>query len=149
MKTYGKFAALVIVLVGTLAWLAIGGISEGGTYFKTIPELQEMGDGALGKRLRVGGDVLPGSIIRTGREVAFVIHQNDTQLRVVYDGTDPLPDTFRDRAEALAEGRMGEDGVFRANKIQAKCASKYEAKPDGGEKPVYQMPQPVKQAGVS
>ncbi len=28
---------------------------------------------------------------------------------------------------------MGPDGVFRASKIQAKCASKYEAKP--GQKP--------------
>ena len=31
--------------------------------------------------------------------------------------------------EALAQGRLGEDGVFRAGQIQAKCASKYEAKP--------------------
>jgi hypothetical protein len=42
---------------------------------------------------------------------------------------DPLPDTFRDGAQALADGEMGRDGVFHASKIQAKCASKYEAKP--------------------
>jgi cytochrome c-type biogenesis protein CcmE len=48
---------------------------------------------------------------------------------VVYTGTDPLPDTFRDGAQALADGRMGRDGVFHASKIQAKCASKYESKP--------------------
>ena len=32
-------------------------------------------------------------------------------------------------AQALADGRLGPDGTFEANKIQAKCASKYEAKP--------------------
>ena len=36
---------------------------------------------------------------------------------------------FRDNAQALADGRLGPDGIFEANKIQAKCASKYEAKP--------------------
>ena len=50
-------------------------------------------------------------------------------MNVVYTGTEPLPDTFKDESQALADGRMGPDGVFQANKIQAKCASKYEAKP--------------------
>ena len=48
---------------------------------------------------------------------------------MVYSGLDPLPDTFRDGAQALAEGKMDRDGTFHATNIQAKCASKYEAKP--------------------
>ena len=51
------------------------------------------------------------------------------QLKVVYTGDDPLPDTFKDHAQALADGKLGADGVFHANQIQAKCASKYEAAP--------------------
>jgi len=140
MKTYGKFVALIVVIIGTLAWLAAGGISESKTYYKTISELQQMGDGLEGKRLRVAGDVEAGSIARNGREVAFTLHQENRRLKVVYDGADPLPDTFRDGAQALADGKMGENGVFRATKIQAKCASKYEAKPGTGA---------VKQAGIS
>ena len=50
-------------------------------------------------------------------------------MKVAYTGTEPLPDTFKDGAQALADGKLGEDHVFRAAKIQAKCASKYEAKP--------------------
>jgi cytochrome c-type biogenesis protein CcmE len=129
MKTYGKFAALIVVIIGTLIWLAVGGINETKTYYKTIQELDQMGPDALGKRLRVAGDVEDGSIVRKGREVNFVLYQENLRLKVVYSGVDPLPDTFRDGAQALADGRMGEDGVFRASKIQAKCASKYEAKP--------------------
>jgi len=129
MKTYWKFAALIAVIVGTLAWLAAGGISETKTYYKTIQELGQMGDSARGKRLRVAGDVQTGSIVRAGKEVQFTLQQEQLRLKVVYDGIEPLPDTFRDGAQALAEGRMGPDGVFRAGKIQAKCASKYEAKP--------------------
>lgn len=129
MKTYGKFAALVVVIIGVLVWLAMGGISETKTYYKTISELNKMGDQAQGKRLRVGGDVEQGSIVRSGHDVSFVMHQDTLKLKVVYSGVDPLPDTFKDGAQALADGRLGANGVFEASKIQAKCASKYEAKP--------------------
>ena len=142
MKTYVKFAALIVVIVGTLVWLAAGGINESKTYYATVQEVSQMGNGALDRRLRVAGDVEAGSIVRLGKEVAFTLQQDKLTLKVVYDGTDPLPDTFRDGAQALADGKMGADGVFRAQKIQAKCASKYEAKP--GE----QHPGAVKRAGV-
>ena len=132
MNTYWKFATLVVVVVGTLVWLAAGGIQESGTYYKTIGEVRQMGGDALGKRLRVGGDVEAGSIVRVGPVVKFKLLQDKQTLNVVYEGTEPLPDTFRDGAQALADGKMGQDGVFRASKIQAKCASKYEAKPGTG-----------------
>jgi len=129
MNTYVKFGILMILIVGSLVWLAVGGISDTKTYYKTIPELHQMGAAAHGQRLRVGGDVQPGSIVKNGAQVAFLLHQGAQTLKVVYSGADPLPDTFKDNAQALADGRLGPDGVFEANKIQAKCASKYEAKP--------------------
>jgi cytochrome c-type biogenesis protein CcmE len=136
MKTYAKFGGLAVVIVGVLVWLAMGGVNESKTYFKTISELNQLGDQAKVKRYRVDGYVQPGSIVRNGSEVSFVIHQDpnkrqmdDLRLKVVYKGIDPLPDTFKDDAQAIADGRLGADGVFQATKIQAKCASKYEAKP--------------------
>jgi cytochrome c-type biogenesis protein CcmE len=129
MKTYAKFAVLVVVIVGVLVWLAMGGISDSKTYYKTISELNQMGDQAKGKRLRVGGLVEKGTIARTGKDVTFVLQQDAMKLTVVYSGSEPLPDTFKDGAEALADGKLGENGKFQASKIQAKCASKYEAKP--------------------
>jgi cytochrome c-type biogenesis protein CcmE len=129
MKTYLKFAALIALVVGSLVWLAVGGVKDTKTYYKTIPELQQMGKSAQGQRLRVGGDIQPGSIVKSGAGVSFVLHQGTKTLNVVYAGSDPLPDTFRDNAQALADGRLGPDGVFEASKIQAQCASKYESKP--------------------
>ena len=129
MRVYAKFAILVVAIVGVLIWLAAGGISETKTYYKTIAELNAMGTHARSQHIRVGGDVEPGSIVRTASGVTFTLKQDALRLKVVYDGVDPLPDTFKDGSQALADGRLGEDGVFRAGKIQAKCASKYEAKP--------------------
>lgn len=129
MRKYAKFAALIAVVVGTVVWLAFAGVSQSTTYYKTITELGKMGNQAYGTRIRVGGDIADGSIQRVGSQVVFVLKQEDKQLKVAYTGTDPLPDTFRSGAQALADGRLGRDGVFRASRVQAKCASKYESKP--------------------
>ncbi len=117
------------LIIGSLVWLAVGGVRETKTYYKTISELQQLGTSAEGQRVRVGGDVEPGSIVKAGTGVNFVLHQGGKTLNVVYSGTDPLPDTFKDNAQALADGRLDANGVFEAQKIQAKCASKYGAKP--------------------
>jgi len=129
MGKYGKFAALIAIVVGTVVWLAAAGMKENKTYYKTISELGQMGNQAYGQRLRVGGDIEAGSIHRVGQEVQFVLVQDKRRLKVAYTGRDPLPDTFKDGAQALADGKLDPDGVFRTKQIQAKCASKYEAKP--------------------
>src|SRR5437870_3869759 len=129
MKKYGKFAVLIVVVVGSLVWMAASNMPESQTYYTTIAELGKMGDRAFGKRIRVGGDVEAGSIQRKGATVQFTLIQEKERIQVAYTGADPLPDTFKDGAQALADGKLGKDGVFQAGKVQAKCASKYEAKP--------------------
>lgn len=133
MKTYARFAALVVAIIGTLVWLAASGISESKTYYKTISELKNASGSEAAKRVRVTGDVVPGSIRREGDRVHFVICEKERNLtlNVVYTGKDPLPDTFRDSAQAMADGKMNPDGTFHASSIAAKCPSKYEAAPGG------------------
>src|SRR5882757_9437217 len=114
MKKYGKFAALIVVVLGCLGWLALQGMGENQTYYKTINEVSMMGDQAYGKRLRVGGDVEAGSIQHVGGGVRFVIVQDKARLKVSYRGSDPLPDTFKDGAQALADGKLAQDGTFQA-----------------------------------
>jgi cytochrome c-type biogenesis protein CcmE len=115
----------MVIIVLALGYLAYTGVQENKSYYVTIKELRGMGDGAYAKRLRVAGNVQPGSIKRSGTNVNFTLVENDQLLNVVYTGTEPPPDTFKDNAQALAEGSFGHDGVFHAKQIQAKCASKY------------------------
>jgi len=141
MNGYVKFGIISAIVVGTLAWLAVGGINQSKTYFKTIPELAKMGDQAQAKRLRVTGYVQPGSVVHEGHDVKFTLVENEgggpegMHLAVIYNGIDPLPDTFKDHAQAVADGRVDATGVFQANKIQAKCASKYQVAPPTNVKP--------------
>ena len=129
MKKYGKFAALIVVVVGTLVWLGFTGGKDSQTYYKTVAEVCQGRDQVLGKRIRVGGDVEDGSIQRVGNTTQFVLVFDNQKLKVIYTGTEPLPDTFKSGAQALADGKLYQDQVFRASKVQAKCASKYESKP--------------------
>jgi cytochrome c-type biogenesis protein CcmE len=129
MNKYGKFAILMAIIVGALGFLAYSGIQGSTTYYKTISELRQMGNGAQSRHVRVGGDVQGNSIVHEAGLVKFNLMQDKQILRVAYEGRDPLPDTFRDGAQALADGRLGPDGVFHATEIQAKCASKYAPKP--------------------
>ena len=80
--------------------------------------------------MRVGGDVQANSIVHVRPDLTrFNLVQDNLILPVEYVGRDPLPDTFKDGAQALAGGRLESNGVFRAEEIQAKCASKYAPKP--------------------
>jgi len=120
-----KFGGAMVAILLALGYLAYTGVQESKSYYVTIKELHGMGDGAYTKRLRVAGNVQPGSIRRSGTDVNFVLVENDQTLKVIYNGTEPPPDTFKDDAQALAEGKFDRDGVFYAKQIQAKCASKY------------------------
>src|SRR5262249_25417760 len=127
-RRYLRFGAVIAVIVIALGYLAYTGVQDSKSYYVTIKELNGMGDTAYTKRLRVAGNVAPGSIKRQGTHLEFLLVEESRTLPVVYSGSETPPDTFKDNAQALAEGKFGRDGVFHATNIQAKCASKYAPK---------------------
>jgi cytochrome c-type biogenesis protein CcmE len=122
---YLKFGAVTVVILVSMGYLAYTGVQDSKSYYVTIKELHGLGDSAYSKRLRVAGNVVPGSIKRTGTRVDFLLKEQDLTLQVSYTGTEAPPDTFKDDSQALADGSYGRDGVFHAKQLQAKCASKY------------------------
>jgi cytochrome c-type biogenesis protein CcmE len=143
---YLQFGIATAIIVLSLAYLAFTGVQESKSYYVTITELRKMGDDAYSKRLRVAGNVVPGSIQKQGRQMSFQLVEQGQTLNVVYTGSEAPPDTFVDNAQALAEGEIGRDGVFHAKMLQAKCASKYA--PADPNQPGQQAPAaaPVKTA---
>ena len=130
-RRYARFGAVIVIIIVALGYLAYTGVQDSKSYYVTIKELNGMGNDAYSKRLRVAGNVQPGSIKRQGTHLEFLLVEQDRTLPVVYNGSEAPPDTFKDNAQALAEGKFGHDGVFRATNIQAKCASKYAPKQPG------------------
>src|ERR1700749_1121042 len=125
---YFKFGGVMVLILCSLGYLAYTGVQDSKSYYVTIKELQGMGDGAYSKRRRVAGNVVPGSIKRSGTRVDFMLKEETLTLPVSYTGTEAPPDTFKDDSQALADGNFGHDGVFHAKQLQAKCASKYAPK---------------------
>lgn len=132
----------VVIILGTIGWLAYSGYGSSKSYYVTVAELGKMGDKAYKSNLRVEGFVQPGSIEQSGPHVTFLLNEFESHspkapgrtLKVVYKGSEPPPDTFKDDSQALAAGTIGRDGVFNATTLQAKCASKYGPK-QPGQKP--------------
>jgi cytochrome c-type biogenesis protein CcmE len=140
-NNYLKFGGATVVILLALGYLAYTGVQESKSYYVTIKELRAMDNSVYSKRLRVAGNVQPGSIRRRGTQVEFSLIENDQLLPVVYSGTEAPPDTFKDNSQALADGSFGRDGVFHAKQLQAKCASKYAPQQPGAP---GQNPEPPK-----
>jgi cytochrome c-type biogenesis protein CcmE len=128
-----KFVAGGLVVVGALVWLGFVGYQESKSYYITVDEFSAMGD-LQGKTLKIAGDVVEGSIDRNKTPMEFAISSQNKNLHVRYVGKDVIPDTFKDGCKAVVEGTIGPDGIFQAKRIEAKCASKYEAEYENREK---------------
>lgn len=122
-----KFGIGIAIILGVVVWEAISGFQQSKTYYVTVKELT--GGKASRRHVRVGGTVEPGSIQRNGETLTFRLQQQKDAIPVTYIGTATLPDDFKGGAKAIVEGDYLADGTFRAEKVQAKCASKYQAVP--------------------
>jgi len=77
------------------------------------------------KTFRIGGLVQQGSLKREddGLTVSFVVTDLANSMPVVYTGV--LPDLFKEGKGVVAQGRLGPDGVFRADQVLAKHDENY------------------------
>ncbi len=78
----------------------------------------------IGQRLRIGGLVKQGSLVREGGEtVRFAVTDTKQEIEVTYTGV--LPDLFREGQGVVAEGAISQDRLFHADTILAKHDERY------------------------
>ena len=114
-----------IVCAATLAAGLIFWALGNNMNFFYAPSQVHAGEAPLGRTIRVGGLVVPGSLERdtTGLEVSFVVTDNAEQLRVSYRGI--LPDLFTEGQGIVAIGELTGPGVFLAEQVLAKHDENY------------------------
>ncbi len=126
-----KFVIGSVVIILAVILLAVQGMEEDTTmsYSKSVSEVHMLGERAKSLTLKVNGDLKKGSIVRNNLDLDFTIVEGNSELEIHYIGKDPIPDTFNNEmdAEVIVSGKLKDDGIFHAERIQAKCASKYEA----------------------
>lgn len=121
----------ITLIVGLVGYLAFIGYDEGRSYYMTCDEVAAQQADLVDTKLKLAGVVVDGSIRRDGDILNFELEYEGARYSVRYLGSDPVPDTFKDGAEAVVDGHLLADGTFEGKKIQAKCASKYEASYEG------------------
>lgn len=111
--------AIVLVLLAILLYRSSAGNLS---YFKTVTELKN--DTTLvGKSVRVGGEVVPGSIKKKDTTVTFKIDDKKNTMSVTYTGA--VPSTFAEKVQVIAEGTYAKAGLVEADSLVTKCPSKY------------------------
>ena len=118
--------ALALFLAG-IGYLAHVGLSEGSMPFVNVGEVLTAPAGKLDKAKVFGTVAADGLSFAPDRLSArFRLMDKDNAsltLWVYYQGA--LPDTFREGAEVIVEGRLQTTG-FNATSVITKCPSKYE-----------------------
>jgi len=128
-RTIGQRKRKRLMLIGgALAVLAVAvglmlmAFNQDIRFFRTPADLTEQ-ELTSGSRFRLGGLVEEGSVRRDGSELYFTVTDTIKTVKVVFEGIPP--DLFREGQGVVAEGRFGQDGVFRADNVLAKHDENY------------------------
>jgi cytochrome c-type biogenesis protein CcmE len=115
--------AAALAVVGAAAGLSLYALSDSIVFFYSPSEVAQKAV-APGSRLRIGGMVKTGSLVKSAdQNVAFVLTDGAHELKVAYQGL--LPDLFREGQGVVAEGVLAAPGQIRADTILAKHDERY------------------------
>jgi len=141
-----KVGVVFVVLAGALSLLMFGSeASDALVYSKLVNEVLTKPEAFKGRELRVEGELKQGSIVFREQpcEYRFVLGKADKEMLVRFPQC-IVPDTFKDGVglQVSVQGRLTDEGYFLANKVIAKCPSKYEMqeRQQRGEKMPHAMP---------
>jgi cytochrome c-type biogenesis protein CcmE len=112
------------VVVVALGFLVAQGLGNATLYFRTADEAVEQRDSLAGRRFRIQGDVVPGTISQTGNDVSFTLTKNNVEVPVRHRG-DP-PELFQPGIPVVLEGHF-EGQVFDSDRILVKHSETYTA----------------------
>jgi cytochrome c-type biogenesis protein CcmE len=127
MKTRHKRLMLVAAGLATLAlaaWLILSAFQKNLVFFFTPSQVLK-GEAPHGRSFRMGGLVESGSLQREpdGITAKFIVTDLAQRIPVVYRGI--LPDLFKEGKGVVAQGKLGQDGVFAADEVLAKHDENY------------------------
>lgn len=125
-----KFIIGGLLIIAAIAFLAVRSFQSSAVYYLTIEELETKRESIAGRDVRLAGELDKSSIEwdNANMIVRFNVVQGERVLPVVYSfAKNPVPDTLELGESVVAEGQLGDDGVFHAHTIFVQCPSKYEA----------------------
>jgi cytochrome c-type biogenesis protein CcmE len=127
MKLRHKRLAIVAIGLAALAGataLVLNAFQSNLVFFFSPTEVHQ-GKAPVDRVFRIGGLVKEGSVQREadGLTTRFVVTDTARVIPAVYSGI--LPDLFAEGKGVVADGKLGSDGLFTANRVLAKHDENY------------------------
>ncbi|MBI3811206.1 MAG: cytochrome c maturation protein CcmE [Nitrospirae bacterium] len=125
----------ILVIAGGLFYLGLGQFGKNLVYFFTPSEVIGFNQDYYGKKIRVGGMVVQGSmqVVPNTLKISFRLTDGAATIPVDFEGIPP--DLFKEGKGAVVEGFWDTQKRFHSNLIMAKHSEDY-------------MPIEMKQAGI-
>lgn len=133
-KKIGLIASIALIASG-LAYLGMGQFGQNLVYFFTPSEVIAFTPDYFGKKVRVGGMVVQGSVQVVPNSLKMNFNLTDGQATIPVEFEGIPPDLFKEGQGAVVEGHWDGAKRFQSNMIMAKHSEDY-------------MPIEMKQAGI-
>jgi cytochrome c-type biogenesis protein CcmE len=133
-----KLAIAGVILAAAFSYLAAAGMQKGWVYLVSVD--QYLADSQYAnQRVRLHGKVAQGGLASNKAALNATFNLTGASpaegksLQVNYRG--PIPDLFAAGRDVVVEGKRDAAGVFQADVLMTKCASKYEPGSPHANKP--------------
>ena len=126
-----KFVIGGVLILAAIVYLVVTSIQSTGAYYMTVEEVNSKAQDLTGKKIRISGSVSQESAKWDAANLLLTFALTDKTgelVTVSFHGS--RPSNFTRATEAIVEGQLQPNGVFRADNLLLKCPSRYEEAPD-------------------
>jgi cytochrome c-type biogenesis protein CcmE len=127
-------AAMLVGVLGVFGWMLYGGMEDNLVYFLTPKELHAKGTKAYNRPVRLGGQVVPGSVQWNAEQLDLRFKVTDGEREVAVHAKGAPPQMFRAGIGVVVEGKYGRNAVFESHSLMVKHSNEYKA-PEAGKHP--------------
>ncbi|MEH6627208.1 MAG: cytochrome c maturation protein CcmE [Motiliproteus sp.] len=118
------FVLSIVVGVSVAVGLSLYGLSQNINLFFSPTQIAG-GEAPFNQRMRAGGMVVDGSVVRDSQSLLVTFGMTDFNESVTVQFSGILPDLFREGQGIVAQGELNEQGVFVATEVLAKHDENY------------------------
>ena len=125
IKVKGRIILFVIFLVISISviFFIFKSLEENIVYFFSPTEIYNKTNISFNERIRVGGLVKEGSVLKEVTSLKFIITDLNNEIIVSFNGS--VPNLFSEGKGVIAEGMLKDKKFFVADKILAKHDENY------------------------
>ena len=137
-----------LLILSGFGYLIYGGIDSNIVYFLTPSELHAKGAAAYDTPVRLGGQVVPGTVKWDAQNVDLRFVMTDQKQTFVVHSQKAPPQMFQEGMGVVVEGKLNRQGVFESNNVMVKHSNEYKP-PHDGERPAETYKSLVREKATS